>query len=137
MTGEIRSPEASAEATRIAADGELRAALVERQRALLGAGDWVAEGRDIGTVVAPDAEVKLFLSASPEERAARRAQELGADPAVVLADQTLRDEQDRRREHSPLRAAADAVALDTTGRSVDEVVDEVVALAREARNVRA
>ncbi len=137
VTGEIRSPEASAEASRIAADGELRAALVERQRALLGAGDWVAEGRDIGTVVAPDAEVKLFLSASPEERAARRAQELGADPTVVLADQTLRDEQDRRREHSPLRAAADAVALDTTGRSVDEVVDEVVALAREARNVRA
>jgi cytidylate kinase len=92
----------------------------------------VADGRDIGTVVAPDATLKVYLVASPEERAARRARELGTDPQTVLADQTLRDEQDRRREHSPLRAADDAVELDTTGRTVDEVVDEVVALARAA-----
>jgi len=128
VTADIRTPEAAAEASRIAGDREVRAALVERQRALLAGGDWVAEGRDIGTVVAPDAGVKVFLTASPEERARRRAAELGADPRVVLADQTLRDEQDRGRERSPLRPAEDAVELDTTGRSVDEVVDELVAL---------
>ena len=133
VTGEIRRAEVSAEASRIARDGDLRAALVERQRALLADGDWVVEGRDIGTVVAPEAELKVFLTASPEERAARRADELGADRDVVLADQTLRDEQDRRREHSPLRPAEDAVELDTTGRSIDEVVSEVAALAHDRR----
>ena len=133
LTGEIRTPQASEAASRIAADPELRAALVERQRAVLARGDWVADGRDIGTVVAPDAALKVYLVASPEERAARRARELGTDPQTVLADQTLRDEQDRQRQHSPLRAADDAVELDTTGRSVDEVVEEVAALAREAR----
>ncbi len=132
LTGEIRTPRASEAASRIATDPELRTALVERQRAVLARGDWVADGRDIGTVVAPDATLKVYLVATPEERAARRARELGTDPQTVLADQTLRDEQDRRREHSPLRAAEDAVELDTTGRTVDEVVDEVVALAREA-----
>jgi cytidylate kinase len=132
LTGEIRTPQASEEASRIASDPELRAALVERQRAVLAVGDWVADGRDIGTVVAPDAALKVYLVASSEERAARRARELGADPRIVLADQALRDEQDRQREHSPLRAADDAVELDTTGRTIDEVVDEVVALAREA-----
>jgi CMP/dCMP kinase len=128
VTDGLRSPEASAEASRIAGDPAVRSALVERQRALLSDGDWVAEGRDIGTVVAPDAAVKVFLTASPEERARRRATELGADPGVVLADQALRDEQDRRREHSPLRPAGDAVELDTTGRSVDQVVAELAAL---------
>jgi CMP/dCMP kinase len=133
VTGSIRTPEASAEASRIAADPEVREAMVERQRALLAEGDWVAEGRDIGTAVAPDAELKVFLTACPQERARRRAEELGADPRVVLADQTLRDEQDRRREHSPLRPADDAVELDTTDRTVDDVVDEVVALADGVR----
>ncbi len=129
VTAEIRTPAASEEASRIAADPALRAALVERQRALLAEGDWVAEGRDIGTVVAPAAELKVYLTASAEERAARRARELGTDPQVVLADQTLRDQQDSRREHSPLRAADDAVALDTSGRTIDEVVAEIVTLA--------
>jgi len=128
VTADLRTPEASAAASRIAGDRQVRSALVERQRALLSHGDWVAEGRDIGTVVAPDAAIKVFLTASPEERARRRADELGADPQVVLADQALRDEQDRRREQSPLRPAENAVELDTTGRSVDEVVDELVAL---------
>ncbi|MDQ3356388.1 MAG: (d)CMP kinase, partial [Actinomycetota bacterium] len=96
-------------------------------------GDWVAEGRDIGTVVAPEAELKVYLTASAEERAARRARELGTDPQVVLADQTLRDQQDSRREHSPLRAADDAVELDTSGRTIDEVVAEIVTLAGDAR----
>jgi cytidylate kinase len=91
-------------------------------------GDWVAEGRDIGTVVAPDAEVKVFLTASDEERARRRAAELGADEATVLAEQAIRDERDRTREHSPLEAAPGAVELDTTGLTVDEVVDRIVRL---------
>jgi len=133
VTAEIRTPAASEEASRIAADPTLRAALVERQRALLAEGDWVAEGRDIGTVVAPEAELKVYLTASAEERAARRARELGTDPQVVLADQTLRDQQDSRREHSPLRAADDAVELDTSGRTIDEVVAEIVTLAGDAR----
>ncbi len=133
VTAEIRTPAASEEASRIAADPALRAALVERQRALLAEGDWVAEGRDIGTVVAPQAELKVYLTASAEERAARRARELDTDPRVVLADQTLRDQQDSRREHSPLRAADDAVELDTSGRTIDEVVAEIVTLAGDVR----
>ncbi len=129
VTGDIRTTAASEEASRIATDPALRSALVERQRALLGDGDWVAEGRDIGTVVAPGAALKVFLTASAAERAARRARERGTDPQVVLADQTLRDEQDSRREHSPLRVADDAVELDTSGRTIDEVVSEIVRLA--------
>lgn len=134
VTAAIRAPEVSEAASRIAADPAVREALVEKQRALLASGDWVAEGRDIGTVVAPDAELKVFLIADPEERARRRATELGADARTVLADQTLRDEQDRSRAASPLRAAPDAVELDTTGRSVEEVVAEVAALAGERRS---
>ena len=132
VTGEIRTTVAAEEASRIASDPALRRALVERQRALMADGDWVAEGRDIGTVVAPDAALKVFLTASAAERAARRAAELGADLRVVLADQTLRDEQDSRREHSPLHAAEGAVELDTSGRTVDEVVSEIVRLAGDA-----
>ena len=131
VTEAIRTPEASETASRIAADRAVRAALVEKQRVLLSDGDWVAEGRDIGTVVAPDAELKVFLTASPEERARRRARDLGADWRVVLQDQTLRDEQDRSREDSPLRAPEDAVQLDSTGLEADEVVERIVALVRE------
>jgi len=132
VTQDIRAPEVSEAASRIAVEPGVRTALVDKQRALLNAGDWVAEGRDIGTVVAPGAELKVFLTAAPEERARRRATELGADWRTVLADQTLRDEQDRSREASPLRAADDAVELDTTGRTVEEVVEEIVALARRS-----
>jgi cytidylate kinase len=102
---------------------------VEQQRHLLASGDWVAEGRDIGTVVCPAAEVKVFLTASPQERAARRAAQLGVDVAEVLADQAVRDERDATREASPLRPAEDAVRLDTTGLSLDEVVGRIAALA--------
>jgi cytidylate kinase len=130
---DIRTPEVSDAASRVATDPAVRAALVERQREILSDGDWVAEGRDIGTVVAPDAAVKVFLTADPEERARRRASELGVDPDMVLRDQTLRDEQDRSREHSPLRAAPGAIELDTTGLSIDEVVQKIAALVREAR----
>ncbi|MEA2484212.1 MAG: CMP/dCMP kinase [Thermoleophilaceae bacterium] len=130
---DIRTAEVSDAASRVATDPAVRGALVERQRELMADGDWVAEGRDIGTVVAPDAAVKVFLTADPEERARRRAAELGADPAVVLQDQTLRDEQDRNREHSPLRPAPGAVEVDTTGRSIEQVVERIVELVDEAR----
>jgi len=133
VTAEIREPAVSEKASQVATMGDVRAALVEKQRALLGAGDWVAEGRDIGTVVAPDAELKVFLTASPEERAQRRAAELGADPGIVLQEQTLRDAQDERREHSPLRAADDSVEVDTTGLSVDEVVARIAEISRQRR----
>jgi cytidylate kinase len=133
VTEAIRTPEVSEAASRIATDKAVRAALVDKQRSLLEKGDWVAEGRDIGTVVAPQAELKVFLTASPEQRAQRRAQELGGDWRVVLQDQTLRDEQDRSREHSPLRPADDAVEVDTTDRSVDDVVDQLAALAAARR----
>jgi len=132
VTEAIRAPEVSEAASKVATNPKVRAALVEKQRALMSSGDWVAEGRDIGTVVTPNAEVKVFLTASPEERARRRAAELGTDEQTVLRDQTLRDAQDREREHSPLERAADAVELDTSGLSVDEVVDRIAELVRAA-----
>ena len=133
VTAEIRAPEVTEAASRIATNAKVRAALADKQRALLAEGDWVAEGRDIGTVVAPDAEVKVFLTATAEERARRRAAELDADHQTVLRDQALRDAQDRAREHSPLRAAVDAIELDTTGRAVEDVVSQIAGLVRNAR----
>jgi len=130
VTDAIRAPEVSEAASRIATNEKVRSALVRKQRSLLESGDWVAEGRDIGTVVAPDAPVKVFLTASPEERARRRADELGTDQATVLRDQAVRDAQDRSREHSPLMAAPDAVELDTTGLSLDQVVARIVDMVR-------
>jgi cytidylate kinase len=128
VTQAIRAPEASEAASRIATDESVRRALVQKQRELLSHGDWVAEGRDIGTVVAPEAELKIFLTASPEARAHRRALELGSDWRTVLKDQTLRDEQDRNREHSPLRAAVDAIELDSTDRTAEDVASQIVKL---------
>jgi cytidylate kinase len=132
VTEAIRSPQVTEAASKIATDRQVRAALVDKQRELLSSGDWVAEGRDIGTVVWPAANLKIFLTASPEERARRRAAELGADWRTVLQDQTLRDEQDRNREHSPLRAAEDAIELDSTGRPAEDVVSQIVSLVRKA-----
>src|SRR5512142_1111457 len=129
VTDDIRTPEVSEAASRAAADPEVRRAVVEMQRRLLSSGDWVAEGRDIGTVVAPDAEVKVFLTADPAERARRRAAELGADLETVLAEQAIRDERDRTREHSPLEPAPGAVEIDTTGLTLDQVVERVAGLA--------
>ena len=106
---------------------------MDKQRELLAQGDWVVEGRDIGTVVAPEAAVKVFLTASQEERARRRAEELGTDRETVLRDQALRDAQDSSRAHSPLRRAPGAVELDTTGLTVDEVVERIAELVRSAR----
>jgi cytidylate kinase len=132
VTQAIRTPEVSERASRAAADPAVREAMVAQQRRLLSAGDWVAEGRDIGTVVAPDAEIKVFLTAEPGERARRRAVELGAEPETVLAEQTIRDQRDSSRELSPLRPAPDALMIDTTGLSADQVADRVVALVRQS-----
>ena len=132
VSDSIRTPEVSEAASRIAADPRVRAALVAKQRELVKQGDWVAEGRDIGTVVAPHAELKIYLTASPEERARRRARDLGApDWRTVLRDQTLRDQQDEQREHSPLRAAPDAIELDSTDRTLEDVVTQIAGLVRE------
>jgi cytidylate kinase len=128
VTEAIRAPEVSEAASRAAADPDVRRAVVELQRRLLSSGDWVAEGRDIGTVVAPDAEVKVFLTADPEERARRRAAELGVDPARVLAEQAIRDERDRTREHSPLEPADGAVVVDSTHMTLVEVVRRIAEL---------
>ncbi|HJS93968.1 MAG TPA: (d)CMP kinase [Solirubrobacteraceae bacterium] len=128
VTDKIRAPEVSEAASRAAANPDVRRAVVELQRRLLDTGDWVAEGRDIGTVVAPDAEVKVFLTADPEERARRRAAELGIDPARVLAEQAIRDERDRTREHSPLEPAIGAVVVDSTHMTLDEVVRHIAGL---------
>jgi cytidylate kinase len=132
VTAAIRTPEVSEAASRVAAEEDVRAALVAKQRELLAGGDWVAEGRDIGTVVAPGAEVKVFLTADAGERARRRAAELSADAATVLAEQAMRDERDATRAHSPLRPAPGAVTIDTTGLSVAAVVERIAALARAA-----
>jgi cytidylate kinase len=129
VTEAIRTPAVTEKASEVAADPAVRERLVAMQRTLIAGGRYVAEGRDIGTVVAPDAELKVFLTASPEERARRRAEQEGRPVAEVLAEQRERDARDESREHSPLRAAADAVEVDTTGRSVDEVVNQIVALA--------
>jgi cytidylate kinase len=129
VTEAIRTPEVTAKASEVAADPAVRERLVAMQRELIAGGRYVAEGRDIGTVVAPDAEVKVFLTASAEERARRRAEQEGRPVEDVLAEQRERDERDESRAHSPLRAADDAVPLDTTGLSIDEVVARIVDLA--------
>ena len=98
----------------------MRAALLDKQRALIASGDWVAEGRDIGTVVAPDAELKVWLTADEDERARRRG--------VPVDEVRERDERDAGREHSPMVAAPDAVEVDTTGLGIDDVVERIVAL---------
>jgi CMP/dCMP kinase len=133
VTEAIRAPEVAEAASKVATNPAVRSALVRKQRELLDNGDWVAEGRDIGTVVAPEAEVKVFLTASAEERARRRAQELGTDAETVLRDQALRDAADASREHSPLTIAPGAIELDTTGLGVDEVVERIVQLVEQAR----
>lgn len=131
VTDVIRTPEVTARASEVAALPEVREALVEQQRALLhDGGDWVAEGRDIGTVVAPDAQLKVYLTASDEERARRRAAEHGLDRAEVLAAQADRDRRDATRDYSPLKVADDAVEVDTTGMGIEQVVARITELAQ-------
>ncbi len=132
----IRTPEVSTTASAVARHPSVRGALLELQRALGRRGDGsVLEGRDIGTVVFPDAEVKAFVTASPEERARRRMRELAekglGDTETyerVLADIVARDKQDSERTVAPLKPAADAVVLDTTDKTLDEVTGAVLAL---------
>lgn len=135
VTAEIRTPEVSQAASHVASDRAVREALVAKQRELIaaGGGGWVAEGRDIATVVAPDAELKVYLTADPAERAHRRAAELGTDPAAVLAEQAIRDERDSTLGRSTLAPAPGAISLDTTGLSVEQVVERIASLARGGR----
>ena len=132
----IRSPEVSQAASLVSAESAVRAAMVSQQRRLLSQGDWVAEGRDVGTVVAPGAELKVFLTADPGERARRRSDELGVEQAVVLAEQTIRDERDLTREDSPLRPADDAVILDTTDMTLEQVIERLAELVGRAGSPR-
>ena len=130
VSAAIRAPEVSLAASRVSVHPQVRDALVARQRALIDAGSYVAEGRDIGTVVSPDAPLKIFLTASPEERARRRATQTGEPAKQVLEEQGERDTRDSEREIGALRIADDAVEVDTTGLGIDEVIARVVELAR-------
>jgi cytidylate kinase len=131
VTDAIRSAEVTTAASQAAVHPDVRAAMVERQRALIDAGRYVAEGRDIGTVVSPEAPLKVFLTASDEERAKRRAAETGEPLESVLESQRRRDSRDRDRPHGALRPAPDAIELDTTAMALNEVIARVVELARE------
>ena len=136
VTDAIRTPEVSAAASRVAADPEVRTALVAQQQAIVAQGCWVAEGRDIALVVAPDAAVKVFLTASESERARRRAGQLGrTDVDAVLADLRERDQRDATGERSVTAPAPGAVPVDTTGLSLEEVVEQIVTLATEAKEI--
>jgi cytidylate kinase len=137
VTQEIRAPEVSEAASKVAADSGVRAALVRMQQAIMADGDWVAEGRDIATVVAPDAAVKVFLFASPEERARRRAEQSGRDVQAVLTNMRVRDDRDATAQRSVHEPAPDATPVDTTGLTLDEVVDQVVTLVVEAKEIGA
>jgi cytidylate kinase len=131
VSAAIREPGVTAAASRVSVHPQVREAMVARQRHLIAAGSYVAEGRDIGTVVSPDAPLKVFLTASDEERARRRAAETGEDFESVLDAQRRRDARDTEREHGALRAAADAVELDTSSMSLEEVVGRIVGIARQ------
>ena len=136
LSAAIRRPEAGELASRVSTQPVVRQRLVALQRALGAAGGIVMEGRDIGTVVFPDAPVKLYLTADPAVRAARRAAELRAgaatiDEAALARELAGRDRRDAGRAHSPLRRAADAVVLDTTALTLEEVVERMERLVRE------
>ena len=136
----IRTPEIDAAAAAVARQPRVREVLVGEQRRLGSSGNIVMEGRDIGTVVFPGADVKIYLDASPEERARRRAQDpahsAGRGGAAVQDITTAikaRDYSDRTRATSPLTAAADAMAIDTTELSIEEVIDRILALVASKR----
>jgi CMP/dCMP kinase len=131
VSAEIREPRVSEASSRVSVHPGVREAMVARQRQLIAAGRYVAEGRDIGTVVSPDSPLKVFLTAAPEERARRRAAQTGDDPEAVLAAQRERDSRDESREHSALRPAEDAIEIDTTGLSETQVVTQIAKLAGE------
>jgi len=132
---QIRTPEISLGASEVSKHADVRKALLDLQRRMGERGGVVLEGRDIGTVVFPDAELKVFLTAAAESRATRRVSDLAergivADFGQTLAEIKLRDDRDQSRPVAPLRAAPDAVTLDTTHLDVSDVVERLVALAR-------
>lgn len=139
VTDAIRTARIDRSVSAVSAHPGVRSALVDQQRRIAREGDFVIEGRDIGTVVFPDAEVKAFLTASNEERARRRVRQnelrgVGSvDFAEVLADIEHRDELDSSRAASPLVAADDAVLIDSTGKTIDDVIDDICDLARRAQ----
>jgi cytidylate kinase len=134
VAGPIRGPEVTAAVSAVSAVPRIRERLLREQRDVIGDGDIVVEGRDIGTAVAPDAEVKVYLTADPGARAARRsAEQAGTDVAATEADLIRRDRIDSGRAASPLAMAADAHHIDTTPYSLEEVVAQVVALVEKAR----
>ena len=138
VTDEVLGAEVDRIVSAVARQPQVRGALFGRQRRLADGGGIVVAGRDIGTVVLPDADVKVFLDATPEERARRRAEQRGLDPAgeeaaAILADLRVRDETDRRRETAPLRAAHDALVIHTDGNTLDDTVGVVVAAVRAAQ----
>ncbi|WP_302962794.1 (d)CMP kinase [uncultured Adlercreutzia sp.] len=139
VTEAIRTAEIDRAVSPVSAAPSVRAALLDQQRRIGNAGNYVVEGRDIGTVVFPDAAVKVFLTASDEERAHRRVRQnvdrgIGSiDYEEVLADLRRRDEADSSRATAPLRAADDAVQIDSTSHYIEEVIDQICQLAREAR----
>lgn len=128
-TAAIRGREVTESVSQIAANPAVREVLVERQRAWVAThGGGVVEGRDIASVVFPDADLKLYVTASPRVRAERRVREIGGDVDEVEASIIHRDRLDSNRDHGPLTEVADAVVIDTTGMSVDEVVDHILGL---------
>ena len=135
LGAEIRTAQVSLDASQVSAHQEVRSALLEMQRELGRARDSVLEGRDIGTVVFPEAELKIFLTATSEERARRRVAQRAEQGVTeeydrVLADIRARDQRDERRAVAPLKMAEDAVALDTTALEIDAIVERIVSLAR-------
>jgi cytidylate kinase len=138
VTAAIRTPEVSLLTSRVSACPAVREAMVRRQREMGGCGGVVLEGRDIGTVVFPDAEVKFFLVASARERGKRRYEELKARGLDVDLDQTIaeveaRDSADSSRRHSPLEMAPDAVAIDSTAMNIEQVLAAMLRVVRERR----
>ena len=138
VTMAIREADVTANVSEVAAHPDVRAEMVARQRDIMGAGDWVSDGRDIGSVVCPHAEVKVFLTASVDERARRRHAELVArgeqvDLRAIRDDVERRDHADSSRAASPLVVADGAVIVDTTGMGIDEVVARIAGMAQEAR----
>jgi len=131
VTAAIRDPEVTSAASRVSVHPGVREAMVVRQRGIVAVGGWVAEGRDIGTVVCPEAPLKIYLVAAEQERARRRSEQSGEDAAEVLAAMRDRDSRDAGREHGALIPALDSVELDTSGLSVEEVVERIVEMAAE------
>jgi cytidylate kinase len=139
VTWEIRAPNVDKNVSQVSSYKGVRQVLVEKQRIIASRGRVVMVGRDIGTVVLPDAPLKLYIIASPPERARRRWEEKkdrdqGADYEQILADIIRRDDIDSSRQHSPMRPAEDAILLDTTGRPPKMVLDEILALPHFSRS---